>query len=270
MKVKCPCCGYEEDVPEEYIGETGICDACGHEFIVGQMGGGLQQSASVAIAHLSMSNFHNGSASIKCPLCGEDNILPIAAANRSVRCGACDGKFYAEVRYPAKKVNINVHKKQVSDKHRRVPIFLGIIACIVYAVVFTPLSNKMLGLLDSVVPNSIKEKLQQRQQDELYEKLLMWYDAQLEYNGLYESNVLNFKGHQTLMFADGTCIEKIEDRKFGTRLIYSPNLPKGFAQELIEARIFINDYERSHNFQQTRVRNLMYGGLSKRPSDSTR
>jgi hypothetical protein len=261
MKVKCPCCGYEEDVPEEYIGETGICDACGHEFIVGQMGGGLQQSAGVAIVHLSMSNFHNGSASIKCPLCGEDNILPIAAANRSVRCGACDGKFYTEVRYPAKKVNINVHKKQVSDKHKRVPIFLGIIACIVYAVVFTPLSNKMLGLLDSVVPNSIKEKLQQRQQDELYEKLLMWYDAQLEYNGLKEAYLINGKnGDGVLMFSDGTSIQKTR-----TQLWYSKNIPKGFAQELIEARLLISNYERAHNYQKTRVKNTMDCSVSKRP-----
>ena len=35
MKAKCPYCGTEEDVPKEYFGETGICEVCGQEFIIG-------------------------------------------------------------------------------------------------------------------------------------------------------------------------------------------------------------------------------------------
>lgn len=274
MQTKCPYCGHVEEVIDEYWGQRMACCACGREY-------------EVAIVHLKRSDFHSGDATVKCPLCGEGNVLPITAINRKVRCGVCGGKFYTEMRRSVNEIKVvknippengNAHlrhtqqgagrlesgKLNLSLKHNLKWIIIIAIVICVAPFVFWP--TKMLALVYPILPNAIEEKLQQRQ----YEKILMWYDAQLEYNDLYESNVINHRGEQKLVFSDGTSIEMYEGNGLGTRLYYSSNLPKGFAKELIEARMFINDYERSHNFQRTRVRNLMYGGLSKRPSDARR
>jgi transcription elongation factor Elf1 len=273
MQTKCPYCGCVEDVIDEYWGQRMACSSCGREY-------------DVAVVHLKRSDFHSGNATIQCPLCGEKNVLPIIATNRNVRCGVCGGKFHTEMRKAINEVNVvkeippengkvhNGHRQLVLDrlesgklnlslKHNlKGLITIAVVVCVA-AFVFGP--TKMLAFVSSILPDALKEKIQQREVDKSYEKVLKWYDTQLEYNGLYESNIHNIPGQKILVFSDGT---RIEMNTHG--LFYPCNIPKGFAQELIEARMFINDYERSHHFQQTRVKNLMYGGLSKRPSDATR
>ena len=273
MQTRCPHCGHIEEVIDDYWGQLMACGACGREY-------------NVAIVHLRRSDFHSGNATIHCPLCGEKNVLPILAANRNVQCGVCGGKFHTEMQKSINEVNVakeilpenskvhNRHAQSVSDrlgseklnlslKHNlKGLITIAVVACIA-AFVFSP--TKMLSFVSPILPDALKEKIQQREIDKSYEKVLKWYDAQLEYNGLYESNIYNGPGQKILVFSDGTRIE------MNTRgLFYPRNIPKGFARELIEARMFINDYERSHYFQQTRVKNLVYGGLSRRPSDATR
>lgn len=34
QRIRCPHCGYADDAPPEYAGQTGICDRCGGEFII--------------------------------------------------------------------------------------------------------------------------------------------------------------------------------------------------------------------------------------------
>ena len=57
MIVKCPHCGFEEDAPEEYVGETAICDSCQGEYVVG------------GVAVHASSFDEQGNAAIECPYC---------------------------------------------------------------------------------------------------------------------------------------------------------------------------------------------------------
>ena len=34
QRIRCPHCGYADDAPSEYAGQTGVCDRCGGEFII--------------------------------------------------------------------------------------------------------------------------------------------------------------------------------------------------------------------------------------------
>ena len=271
MQTKCPHCGLIEEVIDEYWGQRMACSSCGREY-------------DVAVVHLKRSDFHYGNATIQCPLCGEKNVLPIIATNRNVWCGICGGKFHAEMRKTINEVNAakkiftensevhNRHAQTVSDRldsgkvnksfKKKGLIAIAVVVCV---AAFVCWPTKMLVFVSPVLPAALKEKIQQRELDKSYEKVLKWYDAQLEYNGLYEFNIYFIPGQKILQFSNGTSIE------MNTRGLYYPrNMPKGLAQDLIEARMFINDYERSRRYQQTRVKNLVYGGLSKRPSDATR
>lgn len=103
MQTKCPYCGYIEEVIDEYWGQRMACCACGREY-------------DVAIVHLKRSDFdfHSGNATVKCPLCGEGNVLPFTATNRNVQCGVCGGKFHTEMR---RQVNEKEVVEEVSEKN---------------------------------------------------------------------------------------------------------------------------------------------------------
>ena len=85
MIVKCPHCGFEEDAPEEYVGETAICDSCQGEYVVG------------GVAVHASSFDEQGNAAIECPYCQAQNSIRIEYANRNVRCCECDGKYHIQV-----------------------------------------------------------------------------------------------------------------------------------------------------------------------------
>lgn len=85
MIVKCPHCGLEEDAPEEYVGETAICDSCQGEYVVG------------GVAVPSSAFDKEGNATIECPYCLAQNSIKREYANRNVRCCECNGKFHIQV-----------------------------------------------------------------------------------------------------------------------------------------------------------------------------
>ncbi len=84
MKARCPYCGYEEDVPDDNLGDTVECP-CGRSFTIGQVQ--VQETA-----------FMGGVAIVKCPYCESENNLPKEAIGRDVRCGKCNGKFCIAVK----------------------------------------------------------------------------------------------------------------------------------------------------------------------------
>lgn len=106
MKAKCPHCGFTEEVPDEYVGETGVCEKCGKEFVVGE----------VVISRTSFDA--SGSATVKCPSCGNDNVASLDYGGRNVRCCECNEKFHITIKdsqqnIPRKQVKI-IPRKQVN------------------------------------------------------------------------------------------------------------------------------------------------------------
>ncbi len=85
MIVKCPHCGFEEEAPEEYVGETAICDSCQGEYVVG------------GVAVPSSAFEEDGDATVECPYCHAQNSIKREYANRNVRCCECDGKYHIQI-----------------------------------------------------------------------------------------------------------------------------------------------------------------------------
>ena len=79
MIVKCPHCGYVEDMSEELLGQEVECP-CGRKYIAGDV-------------QVSEASFVDGQVILICPCCGAESIAPKEAANRNVRCCECNGKF---------------------------------------------------------------------------------------------------------------------------------------------------------------------------------
>ena len=79
MKVKCPKCGYSEDVESCQIGDKVQCP-CGHEYAAG-------------VFPIDVNLFSDGQADIACPYCGTPLAIPEEAIDRNVRCSECNEKF---------------------------------------------------------------------------------------------------------------------------------------------------------------------------------
>ena len=97
ITARCPQCGFEESVSEEYYGKELECP-CGQTFAVGYI-------------QVSESSFVDGNAIVKCPYCLTENNLPNEAVGRDVRCGNCNGKF----RIVVKNHNANVKTIKTVD-----------------------------------------------------------------------------------------------------------------------------------------------------------
>lgn len=80
-----------------------------------------------------------------------------------------------------------------------------------------------------------------------YENTKEWYNQQLDYNGLREILFTNPDGMATLVFQsdDGQSVHITYMYGCGGMIEYSRSLQKGFAQDLIKARMFIENYEKN-------------------------
>lgn len=79
MKVKCPKCGYSEDVESCQVGDIVQCP-CGHEYAAG-------------VVTVNVNLFSDEQANIACPYCGQPLVIPKEAVDRNVRCSECEGRF---------------------------------------------------------------------------------------------------------------------------------------------------------------------------------
>ena len=80
-----------------------------------------------------------------------------------------------------------------------------------------------------------------------YENTKEWYNQQLDYNGLREILFTNPDGMATLVFQSdgGQSVHITYMYGCGGMIEYSRSLQKGFAQDLIKARMFIENYEKN-------------------------
>ena len=231
MIARCPHCGFEEVVPNEYAGETGICDKCGREFVVGA-------------SHISRENISRSAP-----------FYPRAMVNANTK---------QEFRQP---------RQRVYSRGNGFRVFIVfIVICQTLAIGYLLLPNKVKLQINSfyksaenlIISDAMRNERKEKEMKLEYERVLAWYNSQLEYNDLKEEYVFNNgksgeEAQKQLWFFGGIHI------RIGGGEIYYPSgrLAPGYAQELIEARMFISDYERSHRFKKTGVKRAhpWYPGL---------
>ncbi len=79
-----------------------------------------------------------------------------------------------------------------------------------------------------------------------YEDRKEWYNQQLNYNGLREISFIDRNGIATLVFLnEGGQIVEITDMYERGMIEYSCSFQKGFAEELISARLFVENHEKN-------------------------
>ncbi len=262
MKIKCPYCGYDEELSEECLGKVLECP-CGKTFAVGQI-------------EVAEEAFVDGSAIIQCPYCGSKNDLPHEAINRNVRCCECDGKFSVKVR---RKQSCMIGQKKILFRKRKIanvtaesqtsgscdipfvakenyshngnsksPFSLGGCGCILglfalLLLIIVGTSSKDLHFCDSVL-NS-------------YTNDVLAYNRWLTYNGFSENAFRNYttagcSDHYELWlnvhrdaFADMITLSQNSGRYFGPH-----NWPPGDVMEIMELRKRIYKYQEEHGFSE--------------------
>ena len=111
------------------------------------------------------------------------------------------------------------------------------------------------GLLFTVI--SFVESNKEEKRDitsEQYEKKLKWYNDQLDYYDMLEISV-----HDNYMMLYDKNRESFSIQLADNLLSHPRNMPRGYARDLLSARMIIMKYERANGFKRTRVSRIIPG-----------
>ena len=87
-----------------------------------------------------------------------------------------------------------------------------------------------------------------------YEKILKWYNHQLDYYDMLEISV-----HDDYIMLYDKNRESFSIQLTGDLLSYPRNMPRGYAKKLLSARMLIMKYERTNGFKRTQVNRIIPG-----------
>lgn len=90
-----------------------------------------------------------------------------------------------------------------------------------------------------------------------YEKKLKWYNHQLDYYDMLEISV-----HDNYMMLYDKNRESFSIQLVNNLLSCPRNMPRGYARELLSARMIIMKYERENGFERTQVNRIIPGHSS--------
>ena len=154
MLLKCPKCGYAEEVADFNVGDIVECP-CGNKYKAGY-------------AKVQPKDFSKVYADVPCPYCEALNALPSEAVNKDVRCGTCGTKFHVEGQAPKYgKIAVTPSDGKENDTpfFRIVFIFLALIFSPLLIIAFAEFSCPLTWVDDDICVAKYTRELTRRDYD---------------------------------------------------------------------------------------------------------